>query len=154
MKKLNAILLLSALILTSACEKDDDEPEAPVSIKTQMLIAPSWKTTGYYLIDVESSEIFDLIEEMPCYKDNFLKFNKNGKFEMNEGSDICEDEEQVSKGSWKFNTDESKITFTDEDGPQDVEILELSEDEFIFAIDEVIVVGESSFIVAFAFEAK
>lgn len=153
MKKLHAIFL-AALILASACDKDDDEPEAPLSIKTQMLVNPTWETVAFLLVDVESGEAIDATDEMPCYKDNFLKFNKNGNFTMNEGSEICEDEEQESTGSWKFNSAETKITITDEDGPEEVEILELSEDELVFAMEEVLVIEEVSYAVVFAFEAK
>lgn len=154
MKKLHAIFFLAALILASACDKDDDEPEAPLSIKTQMLVNPTWETVAFLLVDVESGEAIDATDEMPCYKDNFLKLNKNGNFTMNEGSEICEDEEQESTGSWKFNSAETKITITDEDGPEEVEILELSEDELVFAMEEVLVIEEVSYAVVFAFEAK
>lgn len=154
MKKLNAMLLLCALILASACEKDDDEPEAPLSIKTQMLVNPTWETTAFLLVEVESGEAVDATEEMPCYQDNFLKFSKQGNYEMNEGSDVCEDEEQTSGGSWKFNTDETRITFTDEEGPNEVEILELTEDELIFAMDQVFTIDTLEFVPVFVFEAK
>lgn len=153
MKKLNTILLLSALILASACEKDD-EPEAPLSIKTQMLVNPSWETTAFLLVNIDTEEVEDVTEEMSCYKDNFLKFNKNGNYDMNEGSDVCEDEEQNSRGTWKFNTDETRITFTDEEGPNEVEVLELTEDELIFAMDEILETEAGDFVPVFVFEAK
>jgi hypothetical protein len=158
MKKLNAIFLLSALIFASACE-EDDEPEAPLSIKTQMLINPTvWETAAIALYDTETREYYEIPEELnldlDCFNDNTLKFNKNGNFEASEGSDLCDEEEQTSTGTWKFNSSETKITFTDEEGPDEVDIVALTEEEFVVSTGETIPTEIGDLLIVIAFEAK
>lgn len=157
MKKITLLFALTVFALGfTACE-EDDEPEAPLSIKTQMLINPSsWETAAIVLMDTETEEFYEIPEEfdLDCFNDNTLKFNKNGNFEASEGSDLCDEEEQTSTGTWKFNSSETKITFTDEEGPDEVEILELTEEEFIIASGETIPTEIGDLLIVIAFEAK
>jgi hypothetical protein len=107
MKNFNALLLLFLLTLVfTGCDKDEDKEPT----KEQLLMAKNWNatsipTSGTISTPFGSSQFqLDYITQMnACQKDNFLKFEANGKVIMNEGPSKCSPgDPQTLEGTWSL----------------------------------------------------
>ena len=114
MKNLNPLLFLLLLTLIfSGCEKDEDKEPT----KEQLLMAKNWNatsipTSGTISTPLGSSQFqLDYITQMPaCQKDNFLKFESNGKVTMDEGASKCiTGNPQTLQGTWSLSNNQLTI---------------------------------------------
>ena len=105
--KLKKGLMLMAIvaILFAACKDDETDPVAKT--KTEMITSGSWVLSDALL---NGSSFFGTMDD--CEKDDFLTFKTNGDAITDEGPTKCDPADpQTETGTWKFSTDEKKITF-------------------------------------------
>ncbi len=120
MKQSRIVLGLFALVIAfsiSSCKDDDVTPS-----KTEILTSKSaWKITGS-----TSNGVDDFSTWSDCNKDDLLKFSKDGKLTVDEGSTKCDqDDDQTVTGTWVFQEGETKLKFT------------FDGDDEIYTIDEL-----------------
>ncbi|PZR21385.1 MAG: hypothetical protein DI539_08080 [Flavobacterium psychrophilum] len=111
MKKVFALLCLTALTLFASCGDDD-------SNNTNDKIVGTWRYTGY--IDENGTFDPETDEDLECYED-LLTFNKNGTGQVvSKDCDFGDDSYQIqwSKGngdmyifSYDDETEQAKVTF-------------------------------------------
>lgn len=110
MKKINLILLLSAVILSvSSCKKDDDAtPATTTTVKTtsELLMSGAWKYTASTVNG--TSEIED------CDKDDTYEFKANNIVSYNAGSSACDKDDVSEDLAYTLSTDNKTITMDDE----------------------------------------
>lgn len=112
MKNLSTYVLITAMAaLTVSCKKDGET--TPVSSKTDLLTAKSWKITGDVSVSTTSGKATttdNFATASTCEKDNFVKFGTDKKVVFDEGANRCQGTNQTESGVWDFNSDQSKIT--------------------------------------------
>lgn len=116
MKKLS-LLFLAALALGS-CKKNDSN--SPTPSKTDLLTAKNWRITADKTVNTVgsvSSTDDNYATSPACERDNFIKFNTDKKAVYDEGATKCDTSDpQTASAAWDFNSDATKLTFTDPSG--------------------------------------
>lgn len=109
MKKINLILLLSAVILSvSSCKKDDDATPATTTTTTTKtktnseLLIGVWKFTSFTENGTEDSEA--------CEKDDTEEFKANNVVVSNPGTVKCEDDDAIENDTYALSTDQKSLT--------------------------------------------
>ncbi|GAA4378667.1 hypothetical protein [Hymenobacter koreensis] len=114
MKKVVLLATLAAACTFTACKKDSEKTQT----KTEMITAKSWRVTADKSSisgNGQSSTSDDYATYQACEKDNFLKFMTDKKVEFNEGPTKCaQSDPQTEIGAWDFNSDQTKLTLTDQ----------------------------------------
>ena len=131
---------LMATSVLVACSKDDD-PE-PVPTSTQKLVG-TWVTTA---VTVEPAKMHNGTPVTdwystwdPCDKDDKWTFIYDGNYEFNNGPLKCQPlNEQIQRGKWQLNADETILTLTDSviNLPEDRTIKQLYSREIIVEYSE------------------
>ncbi len=138
MRKLLLFTSLLALVGSmGSCKKETNTDlltDHPWVIKS-MTISPAIEDplTGSTITDFYNSLYYPT-----CAKDDFLTFLEDGTSLADAGTTLCGGEDQVTEGTWAFNSDETKITF--DAGTEDellYNIIELSGDTFKSSYTEV-----------------
>ena len=126
------LALLLMLAAFSACKKDKDHSEPPLT-KMELLTAGQWRMTVYTLsppIDIDLDGQVDadgLATFQPCEKDDYLFFHTDGTAEINEGPTKCDaSDPQTDTIKWAFVNDEKEIVI---DGDR-ATIVELTKSRF------------------------
>ena len=137
MKKI--LIAATALLAFAACKKDKDENKT----RTQHLTAGKWFSStssySYKLTDslgnvIDSENSTDTVEA--CEKDNFIMFNTDGTLTADAGTVKCDpSEDQVTNGTWKLISNDTKIQITEDGDSYDFQIFELNGTSFNFGFD-------------------
>lgn len=118
MKKLS--LLFLAVLALGSCKKNDSN--SPTPSKTDLLTAKNWrltadKTTSTSSVSPNSVVTDEYATSPACERDNFIKFNTNKTAVYDEGATKCSTSDpQTASAAWDFNSDATKLTFTDPSG--------------------------------------
>jgi len=123
MKKLS-FFALSLTLFTGvvSCSKDNEEPTPATKTKTELLTAKNWRLTAEQMTMVSGGKTTteDHFKDYEaCEKDDFYKFNPDKSLIADQGATKCSssaNEPQSEKGTWDFNSDQTKLTFS-ADGP-------------------------------------
>jgi len=115
MKNFSFFALSLALVGTVvSCSKDNDDPKPKT--KTELLTAKSWRLTAEQTVVVYNGKTTTedgFGDYKACEKDNFLKFNSDKSLVADEGASKCSTSDaQTEKGTWDFNSDQTKLTFS------------------------------------------
>jgi Tfp pilus assembly protein PilV len=109
------VLAIVSAIVTSSCNKDDDETQ---KTKTELLTAGSWKRTALisnpaYDWNGNGMASTDVLSIMfPCEKDNFDTYKTNGVMTTDEGATKCSSTDpQTWDTTWELIDNESKILY-------------------------------------------
>lgn len=124
-KTIMTTLLAAFTVLTfSNCKKDkDDKPEDTTTVTAAKLQNKKWKTVAATITpkvrydenpDHLTNNLYADVMDA-CEKDNFFQFLDNGVLRMNEGADICEEEQQTSDYQWQITNGQLKLPYF-EDG--------------------------------------
>lgn len=119
------IILICLFILS--CKKDD-----PATDKLTLLTKKEWVVTAERT--QKNSEPWKdvFITSETCDKDNRIIFQKNGKYDITEGTSKCSptDPNYVEQGeTWAFTQNETKITMT-HNGGYEITIVQLDQNTF------------------------
>ncbi len=101
--------ILSVLILSIGCSKDDDDPTPPQTTKTELLVKGPW-----LLLKAEAAGIGDVTDQLEdCMKDNILTFtstaNRQGTGIADEGALKCYATQQTAF-TWTLDAAETTLT--------------------------------------------
>jgi hypothetical protein len=97
------LFLFLSLFILSSCDKDD-----PEVTNTDMLVAQEWKGDQVLVNGVDVSERKEVINEVGKIKTARMKFDRNGTYHTTYQNN---DGQQEENGNWKFNDNETKMTF-------------------------------------------
>lgn len=133
MKKLfTHLVVVAALAATaSGCSKNNNpQPAASQSANVTALTAKKWRITGTTntssFVDASQpgsaplyTNTIDVYASYPsCRRDDFVKFDANGNWTIDEGATMCAGSTQQSRtGTWSFNTAETELTILDPGSP-------------------------------------
>jgi hypothetical protein len=95
MKKLSFILLLIIASIAIVGCNDEDNEDTIVKTKTDLL-CKKWKFEKIFLNDLEQANLLNMLGNV------IVEYKKNGDFSFVNGSEI------LTKGTWKFNSDETR----------------------------------------------
>ncbi|MBP5664001.1 MAG: hypothetical protein J6X16_07000 [Bacteroidales bacterium] len=132
-----ALIAVFALSLSSCGKKKEKTNTEKLSIEKGWVLSAATSSPSYHMAD--GSYCTDLMTEGYLYDyelDDILKFESNGNMKINGGSKVPADGSDYQSGdhgvgTWKFNSDETKLTFQIpffyDDVQETADILELSE---------------------------
>lgn len=107
------ILLGTILLLFTACSKNKTAGN-----KTELLTAKPWKVVKDSISPgrtIGGQLVTDLYTKyFPCEKDDYLVFNTDGTFELNNGQLRCGNDMQFIKGTWFLTDGETKLNVSPE----------------------------------------
>ena len=127
--KLALVLLITAISTCFSCKRDNDG-NASVKTRTELLTTGTWKYTAsnvnpahdYYGTGNPVTDVFAIM--LPCEKDDFEVYHTNGIWDYNEGATKCDPSyPQVFNEPWSFTSNETKLFV----GPVEHTVLELTE---------------------------
>jgi len=107
------LLLVSAVIFISGCNKDKDDKSLS---RSDILTIGKWRMTALKMtppVDYDGdgivdSDVYAFIEA--CDKDDYFTFMKDGTLELNEGTLKCDPlDPQTQTDNWSFVNDEKEI---------------------------------------------
>ena len=100
-------LLLAIAPILGACSKDKS---GTVSPKTTMLTASKWRLTARTMTSTSYGVTTVETTIQPCEVDDFQQFSPDKTFVRDEGATKCGTTSlQVLLGTWRFNSDETKL---------------------------------------------
>lgn len=123
-----SMLAMALLVTFSACNKDDDDDDNPMT-PTEYLTAHSWLTTSVEIspaLEIYTGIVVDdLYEEITllgqtfsfiddCDKDDLVFFNTDGTVTEDAGAIKCDpdDPQQTDGGTWTLSDDGKTITMS------------------------------------------
>ena len=120
MKKITlfGIALIATFAFFTSCSKDSTSTPTAES-KTQKLVGKNWFMTAATInpgipdgMGGTINDIFAFFDD--CEKDNFMNFNANGMYVIDEGISICDStNSQTTPGTWKFTNNETNLILDD-----------------------------------------
>lgn len=123
-------LALMSLLVFASCKKEKNEPD-----KTQMLVSGSWKITAMTVepaIDWFGTPVTNVYLQLPpCVKDDLTIFKSNGIVNYDEGASKCDpNDPQTTTGTWTFNTNQTILSITTNDGTESWDVSEMTDSRF------------------------
>ncbi len=128
--RLSWVLLLAGTM--AACGNDDDGPAPPT--RTELLTGKAQWNFAAIESDPPYPEggtlVRDVYAQLPnCFRDNFYRFQENGRFTLENGPTKCNDSDPqiLNQGSWTFNADETALSLSGNSASFEWKIVELTE---------------------------
>ena len=125
--------ILSVLIFSIGCSKDDDDPTPPQTTKTELLVKAAWKLEKAEADGI--GDVTDMLED--CMTDNVLTFtstaNRQGTGIADEGPLKCYATQQTTF-NWTLNAAETTLTSDQplfKGGSGDFTVVSLTETNFV-----------------------
>lgn len=113
MKTLASILFIIALLYSifyTGCKKKDIEPSNTEKLTGYNWYISSAKVSPQININGQLTpigNIFDVME--PCFKDDKIKFSKEGSYAVGKGSNTCNATDIGYSAAWSFQDSETKL---------------------------------------------
>jgi hypothetical protein len=104
---LNAVILISSVVIYSSCSDDDVKKS-----KTDMLTRSSWKITKAEIksavgtFDVTSDYLAD------CEKDDITTYSSDGAVSIATGADDCDGDSKPESGTWSWKENETILSLS------------------------------------------
>lgn len=108
------LLMLTALTLSTSCQKDKKKTTTPSTVKTDYLTKAPWNVI-LLRSSLDGVTWFDETSTLDaCELDNTETFLKNFSGIIDEGPSKCDPSDpQTTDFNWSFNTDQTTLTVVD-----------------------------------------
>lgn len=128
--------LLSAtactILLFAACKKDNSTtttPTTPTTSKKNLIVDGKWQWSGLAVVynsNGKDSLVDGWAGVKDCDKDDIVIYTADGKGTVDENTNKCDTDPQISNFTWELLNNETQVKVTDDDGPATLTIIELT----------------------------